>query len=193
SKDAVDVVLDAEQRNSAGNWRQDTARSRPEYDAHAFLENKRKAERRDDRQCGGTANRLDYRALDERAQDEAEERRGDEAEPEVPGVFECKPGNHGADHEEIAVGDVDDIEQSKNNRQAERDQRDDQPPDQPVQGKQQQRIHHYAARSACTPIAPRRQCPTITEPKQDAITSTPGWCSPQNLSRRPPAPCADRC
>ena len=68
-------------------------------------------------------------------------------EPEISGRLQREPRQHGADHEEVAVRNVDDVEQAENDRKAERDQRDDQPPDQAVHRKQQQRIHHDATRS----------------------------------------------
>src|SRR5205823_5468146 len=48
----------------------------------------------------------------------------------------------GADHEEVAVRQVDDVEQAEDDGKAERDQRDDQPPDQPVHGQQEELVHH---------------------------------------------------
>ena len=82
---------------------------------------------------GDAADGLDHHALDQRAEDEADQRRDDKAEPEVSGRLQREPGEHGADHEEVAVRDIDDVEQAENDREAERDQGDDQPPDQPVQ------------------------------------------------------------
>ena len=51
----------------------------------------------------------------------------------LPVACERGPGQHGADHEEVAVRDVDDVEQAENDGEAERDERDDQAPDQAVQ------------------------------------------------------------
>jgi hypothetical protein len=57
--------------------------------------------------------------------------------PEISGRLQREPRQYRADHEKVAVGNIDDVEQPKNDRQAERDQRNDQPPDQAVEGKQQ--------------------------------------------------------
>src|SRR5216117_4606614 len=51
---------------------------------------------------------------------------------EASGLHEHRPGQHGADHEEVAVRDIDDVEQAEDDRQAQRDQRDDQTPNEAV-------------------------------------------------------------
>ena len=101
-----------------------------------FLQDQRQAERRDDRQRGYATDRLDHDALDQRAEQEADQRRDDETEPEIAGRLQREPGQHGADHEEVAMRDIDDVEKAEDDDKAERDQRDDQAPDQPVQRQQ---------------------------------------------------------
>jgi hypothetical protein len=44
-----------------------------------------------------------------------------EGHPEIAGQLQREPSQHGANHEEIAVRDVDDVEQAENNRKAEGD------------------------------------------------------------------------
>ena len=62
-------------------------------------------------------------------------------EPEIAGRLQRGPGQHGADHEEVAVREIDDVEQAEDDGEAKRDERDDQAPDQAVHRKQQQLIH----------------------------------------------------
>src|SRR6185436_9578945 len=100
---------------------------------HDLLQDQRQAEGGNDRQGGDTPNGLNDRNLDQGAEDQTDQRNEDEADPEVSRRLKRGPGQHGADHEEIAVGDVDDVEQAENDRKTERDERDDQAPDQAVQ------------------------------------------------------------
>ena len=137
----VDLVVDAEHRDGAVDRRQDAARRRAVGDAHAFLQDQRQAEGRDDRERRDVVDGLDDDALDQRSQGEADQRREDERQPEIAGRLQRRPGQHGADHEEVAVREIDDVEQAEDDGEAERDQRDDQAPDQAVHGEQKKLVH----------------------------------------------------
>ena len=106
-----------------------------------LLHDHRQAEGRHDGERRGAADRLDHDALDQRAEEKADERCGEKGEPEVSGHLRRRPGDHGAHHEEVAVRDVDDVEQAEDDREAERDERDDEAPDQAVHRQKQQRFH----------------------------------------------------
>ena len=69
------------------------------------------------------------------------QRRDDERQPEVAGRLQRRPCQHGADHEEVAVRQIDDVEQPEDNGEAECDEGDDQAPDQAVHREQKQCFH----------------------------------------------------
>ena len=107
-----------------------------ERDAHALLQDQRKAECCHDRQGGDAVDGLNDDALDQRAEDESDQRGNDKPEPEISGRLQREPRQDGSDHEEVAVRNVDDVKQTENDRKTERDQRNDQAPDQAVQREQ---------------------------------------------------------
>ena len=82
------------------------------------------------------------KALNDGPEDEARQRRDQKANPEIAGRRKAEPCQHSADHEEITMGDIDDVEQAENNRKPERDESNDQPPDQPVHRQQKNSILH---------------------------------------------------
>src|SRR5271154_4164655 len=86
--------------------------------------------------------RLNHEALNDGSKNEPDDGRDNEADPEIAGRRKAEPCQHGADHEEIAVGDIDNVEQTENDRQPERDERNDQPPYQTVHRQQKYRIPH---------------------------------------------------
>ena len=83
--------------------------------------------------------------LDHGADQEADKRHDGERKPERAGLLrQQRQASHGPQHEEVAVGDVDDVEQPEDDRKAERDQGDDQSPDQSVDGQRDDDIGHEA-------------------------------------------------
>ena len=79
---------------------------------------------------------LDYDELNQRAEDESDQRGNDKPKPEISSRLQRDPRQDGSDHEEVAVRNVDDVKQTENDRKTERDQRNDQSPDQAVQREQ---------------------------------------------------------
>ena len=183
-KESVNVVLDAKQRHRGGDRRENAARRRTEHDANAFLQDQRQAKRCDNRQCGNAAHGLNHDSLDQRAENESDQGRDDKSEPEVSGRFQREPGDDRADHEEVAVRDIDDVEQAENDGEAESDEGDDQPPYQPVQCEQKQRIHHVTVRAARRPISSSHKCPIIAGLRQALIGPTSGWARGMSIYRR---------
>ena len=80
--------------------------------------------------------RLNDDALNDGTKNESDQRRDQKADPEIAGHRQAEPCQHGTDHEEVAMGDVDDVEQTENDGKTERDERNDQAPDQPIHRQQ---------------------------------------------------------
>src|SRR5947209_14908975 len=124
--------------------------------------------------------RLNHEALNDGTDDEADQRRDNETDPEIPGHRQAEPRQHGADHEEVAVRNVDDIEKTEDHRKAERDQRNDQPPDQPVHRQQEDRVSHNRPQFMAAPEILFRQFPTFGTSTQER---TPAGADPAGAFR----------
>jgi hypothetical protein len=53
-------------------------------------------------------------------------------EPEAAGRLQRCPGEHGSDHEEVAVSQIDDVKKAEDDRQPQRDQGNNQAPDKAI-------------------------------------------------------------
>src|ERR1700730_13315736 len=111
--------------------------------------------------------RLNDEALNDGPDDESDQRRDNKADPEIAGRRQAEPCQHGADHEEVAMGDIDDVQQTENNRKPERDERDDQSPDQPVHRQQKYRIPHDQPPTMAIAQIPVRHPPTFSTSAQE--------------------------
>ena len=69
-----------------------------------------------------------------------------------------------AQHEEVAMGNVDDVEQAKDDRKPKRDEGHDQPPNKSVHGKREDELTHVAA------IDISRRC------VEDDLADLQKWC-----------------
>src|SRR5882724_3302441 len=119
--------------------------------------------------------RLNDETLYDGSDNKPDQRRNNETDPEIAGRREAKPRQHSANHEEVAMSDIDDVEQTEDNRKPKRDERNDQPPDQPVHRQQKYRIPHGQPRSMAilsrqSPIFSR----STQEPRQTGADPTAG-------------------
>jgi hypothetical protein len=136
----IDIVFQTEQGNGSLDRRGHPARLRAERRTNALLQYHRQSKGRDDRERGGADGRPNDQPLDHQAHGEAKQRHQDERDPETgrSGDDECE---HGADHKEVAMGDIDDVEQAEDDGKAKSDQSDDQPPNQPINCQRDDQVH----------------------------------------------------
>src|SRR5262249_44985045 len=131
-EDPVDLVVDTEEVNRTLDRRQDAARRWAKGNANAFLKNERQPKGRDDRYRRRVVNGLNHYTLDQRSQDKADQWGDHECKPEVAGGLQRGPSEDGTHHEEVAVGQINDVEQTEDDGEAQRDQCNDQAPNQSV-------------------------------------------------------------
>jgi hypothetical protein len=110
----VDLVLDPEHRDRGLDRRQHPFRGRPESGANTFLQDDRQAEGSHDRQGRRVLDRLDDRVFDNGPERETDDRHDQKGQPIIARRFRDEPTEHGADHEEVAMRDIDDVEQTEN-------------------------------------------------------------------------------
>src|ERR1700722_626041 len=80
-------------------------------------------------------------ALQHEAEQADDEHRRDEAEDEAAAIADHQPGRHSADHQKLAMGEIDDAGQSENQRDADADKDDDAGDRQTVDELLQENIH----------------------------------------------------
>jgi hypothetical protein len=100
----------------------------PEGDAHALDHAVGQAEGEEQRIVDAApVERAHQHPLDGEPEEPHRQRGGDQAEPEAAGIAVEKDPDIGADHEEGAVGEVDDVHQPEDQRQADADEDVDRP------------------------------------------------------------------
>ena len=123
---AVPGILQIEERELAGEGLRDLARDRAELPQRIVLHHQRNAEGRENRGQGIAAEQRTQRGDLQRRPDQRHDQRGEhEGEPEAAGRGHHQDAHIGAEHEQLAVGEVHHVHDAEDQGEAGGDQGED--------------------------------------------------------------------
>jgi hypothetical protein len=145
-QDAVPRVLHVEELELAGDRLGELAGHRPVLPERVVLDHQRHAERGQDRgQRVAAHQRPQGGDLEDGAEQGHAEHGPAQGEPEVAGEEEHRGAHVGAEHEQVAVGEVHDVHDPEDQRQPRGDERQDHAVDEPVDDLHEDLVVGHAA------------------------------------------------